>query len=395
MLGVAEALRLPPGCAFAGHCGGVAGWKATQSTNDSEATVKRPTRALWVRQARIARYRCEERARRDGKRQIAAENRYVAPGPVLVAPHKFDAIRGSGIEVVKFLRAIATAVLVNRAPVKLDFRFTQTFYPAGTILLFAEVDRVVAMSDLPKPITIIDPRLRRPREVLKQIGIHEMTGDRCDVVPEREDVVYWKATKGVDQSGERLAMLEVVAKKVNQAHTRQLELSGAWRGVSEAVANSVEHAYRFPRPDGFAGLPKTRWWMFTQLRDSVFTMAVCDLGCGYRATINQTVPEKFIAEVAQAFGAGNRDAIAIHTAMEYGRSGTRQSERGRGSRDAFSVLQTHGAGELMILSNTGWMQYTFLGGKEYTKNQGELGIDIRGTIVWWKLPLKEADHDQG
>ena len=167
---------------------------------------------------------------------------------------------------VKFLRAMAATVLVNKTPVKLDFRFTESFYPAGTILLFAEVDRVVSMSDLPKPITILDPRLRRPREVLKQIGIHEITGDRCDVVPEREDVVYWKATKGFDQSGQNLAMLEVVAEKVNRAHAQQLELSGAWRGVSEAVANSVEHAYKLPRVDGFAGLPKTRWWMFTQLR---------------------------------------------------------------------------------------------------------------------------------
>ena len=266
---------------------------------------------------------------------------------------------------------------------------------AGTILLFAEIDRVIALSELSKPVTIVDPRLRKPREVLKQIGIHELTGDRCDVVPEREDVVYWKATKGADQSGSKLAMLEAVAERVNKAHAKQLELSGAWRGVSEAVANSVEHAYKFPREDGFAGLATTRWWMFTQLRDGVFTMAVCDLGCGYRATINQTLPEKFVSEIAAAFQGGNRDAIAVHTAMAYGRSGTRQSERGKGSRDAMSVLQRHGAGDLMILSNTGWMQYTYQGGIERSKLQGDLGIDIRGTIVWWKLPLKELDHEHG
>ena len=251
------------------------------------------------------------------------------------------------------------------------------------------------MSDLSKPITILAPRLQRPREVLKQIGIYEMTGDRSDVVPERDDVVYWKALKGADQSGGNLAMLEVVAERVNKAHARQLELSGAWRGVSEAVANSVEHAYKVPRADGFAGLPSTRWWMFTQLRDGIFTMAVCDLGCGYRATIGLNLPEKFVAEVAATFGGANRDSIAIHTAMEYGRSGTKKTERGKGSRDAISVLQTHGAGELMILSNSGWMHYSYLGGKETKKVAGALGIDIRGTIVWWKLPLKESGHGDG
>ncbi len=357
--------------------------------------MKKPSLEQFERQARIARYRLDERRRRSGKRSVPPANRYVAPGEWLSAPRRFDAVRGSGIEVAKFLRAMATTVLVNKVQVKLDFRFTESFYPAGTILLFAEVDRVVSISALPKPITIIDPRLRRPREVLKQIGIHDITGDRCDIIPEREDVVYWKATKGLDQSGDQMEMLERVAERVNKAHARQLELSGAWRGVSEAVANSVEHAYRFPRSDGFAGLERTRWWMFTQLRDGIFTMAVCDLGCGYRATIGQTLPEKFVAEIASTLGWGNRDAIAIETAMAYGRTGTRRAERGKGSRDAISVLQKHGSGDLMILSNTGWVSYSYLGGKEVSKVQQELGIDIRGTIIWWKLPLKEIEHEHG
>lgn len=329
------------------------------------------------------------------KRWVPLPNRYVIPGERLRAPARFDITRGSGKEVVKFLRALEASVLRLRIPVRIDFTHTETFYPAATVLLFAEVDRLVTMSPLAKPVSIIDPRARRPREVLKQIGIHEITGDRCDVIPEREDVVYWKATKGLDQSGENLAMLEVVAQRVNAEHAQQLEVSGAWRGVSEAVANSVEHAYKAPRSDGFQGLPNTRWWMFTQLRQGTFTMAVCDLGCGYRATIAQSLPEQFVAEIAARFGGENRDAIAIRTAMEYGRSGTRRTERGKGSRDAFSVVQKHGRGELLILSNTGWMQYVFRDGKLTDEAQGDLGIDIRGTVVWWKLPLKGVGDDHG
>lgn len=352
--------------------------------------MKKPTLELWERQRRIARYRALERSSRRFSHFTLQERRYVAPGELLKAPHRFDITRGSGREVAKFLRALATTVLSLRQPVRLDFRFTEAFYPAATILLFAEVDRLVSISDLPKPITLIDPRMRRSREVLKQIGLHEVTGDQCDIVPERQDVVYWRASKGFDQSGEGMAVLEVVAERANKEHANQVELSGVWRGVSEAVANSVEHAYKWPRPDGFAGLPDTRWWMFTQLRDGIFTVAVCDLGCGYRATINETIPEAFIGMIASKIGGSNRDAIAIDTAMEYGRSGTKKTERGKGSRDAISVLETHGAGELMIMSNTGWMRYSFLGGKETTRTQGELGIDLKGTIIWWKLPLKES-----
>lgn len=350
--------------------------------------MKKPSLALFERQARLARYRHRERFLRAGRRRVPPENRYVVPGERIQAPVKFDAFRASGTLVAKFLRAVARAVLELQVPVVLDFRRTESFYPVSTIYLFAELDRIVFLSDLPKPVTIIDPRLRRPREVLKQIGVHAITGDSCDVVPERDDVVYWRATKGRDQSGTNLQILEVVAENVNKKHAESLELSGLWRGVSEAVGNSVEHAHKFPRSDGFHGLPDTKWWMFTQLRDNVFTVAVCDLGCGYRATINQTLPEKFIAEAAARFAGGNRDAIAIQTAMAYGRSGTAKTERGKGSRDALSVLQKLGHGDLMILSNTGWVQYSSAAsGKAADVTSGSVPIDIRGTIIWWKLPV--------
>lgn len=353
--------------------------------------MKKPTVELWERQARLARFRHAERVARALRTRGTPASRYVPPGELIRAPQRIDVTRGSGVELGKFLRALETTILVRRQPTRLDFRFTESFYPAGAIRLFAEIDRLVTLSDLPKPITIIDPRVKRPREVMKQIGLYDITGDRCDVVPVRKDVVYWRATKGKDQSGERPGkLLEVVAERVNGEHAKQLELSGVWRGLSEAVANSVDHAYRQPRSDGFTGLPETKWWMFTQLRDGVFTMAVCDLGCGYQATINETLPERFRATFAETFGFGNRDCMAIDAAMEYGRSGTSQDERGKGSRDARSVIERHGAGELWILSNTGWMTYGYSPTEGWSKTRHALGIDIKGTIVWWKLPLKEA-----
>lgn len=355
--------------------------------------MKKPTPDLWLRQARMAKFRARERRKRRSSHRIDPPNRYVRPGKLLHAPKRIDVTLGSGVELGKFLRALEATVLELQIPVTLDFRRTEALYPAGAIRLFAEVDRLVAMSNLPKPITILDPWLKRPREVLKQIGIHEITCDRCDVIPTREDVVYWRATKGRDQSGSTPGeMLEVVAERVNREHAQQLELSGAWRGVSEAVANSVEHAYRKPRADGFVGLANTKWWMFTQLRGDVFTMAVCDLGCGYRATIKETLPEQFVGGIAAAFGFANKDSLAIHAAMEYGRSGTRQTERGKGSRDAMSVIEKHGAGELAILSNTGWMKYFYQSGTGWSSEKDSLGIDIKGTIVWWKLPLKGVEH---
>lgn len=350
--------------------------------------MKKPTQYLWLRQRRLGAFRTTERLKRAGRRRVPVHNYYVRPGSYIRAPKAFNLILGAGLHVVKFIRAVARSVLIDQTPVVLDFSRTESFAVPATILLFAELDRIISSSQLSKAVTLIDPRLRQPREVLKQIGIYQLTGDSSDVVPERPDVVYWKATKGINQTGDKLgSLVEVIAEKANRDHAQQLEVSGVWRSVSEAVANSVDHAYKKPRFDGFQGSANTRWWMFSQIRDGVFTLAVCDLGCGYRATIDETIPEQFVAQAASLFRGSNRDALAIDTAMEYGRSGTRKGHRGKGSRDALSLLQKHGNGELVVMSNTGWMRYGYAHGMEKTRNEGTLGIDIGATIVWWKLPL--------
>lgn len=356
--------------------------------------MKRPTLRLIERQARLTRYRFEERLKRKSKCHTPSENKYVRPGEVIRAPKAFNLSRGSGLEVGKFLRAIAHAVLINKQPVRLDFKNTEQFYVPGTIILFAELDRIISTSTLAKPISIINPFRRRPREVLKQIGIHALTRDRCDTIPEREDVVYWKATKGNTQSGDSYgSLVEAIAERANRDHAKQLEVSGLWRSVNEAIANSIDHAYKSPRHDKFNGLDHTKWWMFSQIKDGIFTLAVCDLGCGYLKTINETIPEQFIATFAKTFLGSNRDSLAIDTAMEYGRSGTNQGNRGKGSRDVLSLLQKHGDGELVVLSNSGWMRYEYKNKLERSRTNGTIGIDIGGTIVWWKLPLKELDDE--
>lgn len=352
--------------------------------------MKLCTPQLILRNKRLARYRADEKKRLFRRKRKQATG-YVRPGKEIIAPIKFNLTRPDASEVVRFLQAVAQTVLKNGKPTRLNFKNTRSFHVAGTVLLFAELDRIIKLSELAKPVTIIEPRHRRPREVLKQIGIHQLTGDKSDTIPTREDVVFWKTTKGATQSGNVLGpILEFVAERANREHVRQVEVSGIWRGVSEAVSNTVDHAYEKPRSDGFTGLDDTKWWMFTQLRDQYFTAAVCDLGCGYRSTIDLTIPEAFRAAWKKIMSGKNQDAIAVQTAMEYGRSGTHQSNRGKGSRDALAVLEKHGEGTLCILSNTGWVKFVYSDGVEIRNESEKIGIDIKGTIIWWILPLKDG-----
>jgi hypothetical protein len=350
--------------------------------------MKKPSHQLWDRQRRLARYRMDERKKRFDRHWTPRGQRYVVPGEIIVAPGEFNLIKGGGTEVVKFLRAVADRVLTQSKPVQLDFRRTRQFHVPGAIYLYAELDRIISLSSLAKPITIRDPRARKPREVLKQIGLYELTRDKCEIVPQFDDVIYWRTTKGSDQSGDKLQLLEPVAEKANASSRRHVAVGDIWRGISEAVANTVDHAYIKPRSDRHGSHPEVRWWMFTQLKDARLTAAVCDLGCGYSQTIDRYIPETVIAQFKQLIQGANADALAIQTAMEYGRSGTRQGHRGKGSRDAISVLDKHGAGELVILSNSGWVRYVFQGGKQTGIFSEALGIDIRGTIVWWNLGLE-------
>jgi len=349
--------------------------------------LKKLTRKRRLRQIRTARSR-KRRKQKCRKRPVRKLRTYHAAPNEIEAPRRVDILDFHGRELGRFIRAVADAVLVRHEAVSLNFRETEAFIAGGTILLFAELDRIKSQSELEKPLTLIDPRRRRAKEVLKQIGLYELTGDSCDVVPLRDDVIYWKATKGANQSGHQMAMIEVVAERVRATYADTLLLHQVWRGVSEAVTNSVEHAYKKPRGDGFNGLAETKWWMFTQVRDNMFGVAVCDLGCGYRATIEETIPEQFISQLAATFAGSSKDARAIHTAMEYGRTGTHYPNRGKGSRDAMSVLESHKAGNLVIISNSGTMAYEFREGRPPRHTSGSLELDVRGTIVLWWLPLR-------
>ena len=345
--------------------------------------------SLKLRLIRLAKYSERKHKKRKKLKYVPIKKRFVHPLERINAPTRFNLTNGDGVEVVKFLKAVANRVLNQQKPVKLNFRNTEFFFVPGAILLFAELNRIINLSTIQKPITIIDPYKPKPREVMKQIGIHQLTADECNVIPSKDDVIFWKATKGATQTGDDLGpILEFVAERANKEHTNQIELSGLWRGVSEAVANTIDHAYKLARADNFIGLVETKWWMFTQIKDARFAIAVCDLGCGYKMTINHTIPESFRSRWKKIFNAENQDSSAIKIAMEYGRSGTKESNRGKGSKDALSVLVKHGSGTLVILSNTGWVQYIIRGSKKEIIKQGNIEIDIGGTIVWWDLPLE-------
>jgi hypothetical protein len=342
-----------------------------------------------LRHIRLTRRRFLRRQKKAIQRKV--ELRRIDHRFPLKAPTRINLTAGGQQRLVTFVRAIAQKVLREKRQVRLDFHQTESFAPAGTLFLFAEIDRIVELANIAKPISCRSPWRLRPREVLKQIGLFSLTGDNMSVVPRREDVVYWKATKGSDQSGDAFGpMVEHVAAACDKQATEKMEASGLWRGISEAVANTVDHAYHGERGDGFPHCEETKWWMFTQIREGLFTAAVCDLGIGYRRRAPSTIPAWYFDSIAQFLLGQNADAKAIQAAMKYGISSTSLENRGKGSRDALSVLKQHGRGQLMIISNSGSVSYELSkGSEEPIVKTSDLGVESMATIVWWRLPIVE------
>ena len=352
-----------------------------------------------MRQQRLARYGLRAISKRhrypkvNKERSVTRQRLLSSSRGYLTAPVDFSLLRGGG-EVVAFLAKISMRVLNERQPVRLDFRATERFMVPGALILYAELSRIIASSLLEDSIKIIPPNSNRVKQVMKQVGLFELTRSNVQVATNRADVIYWQLAKGATQSGDELSIVDAVAHEVNQRDLTKVEASGLWRGISEAVNNAHEHGYKFPRHDGFNGISDTKWWLLTQIRNERFTAAVCDIGCGYARTLNPKIMEWFSGLFPRILGLQNADTLAIQAAMEYGRSSTRQNERGRGSRDALALLEKHGAGELYVLSNRGYVQYGCRDGKVDLKRAVPLDFDIQGTIIWWNLDLRIIhDHN--
>lgn len=343
---------------------------------------------------RLSAYAQKKKNKRKSSRYVSPRERFINPDERIEAPVTMDlANYQNAKELLRVVRAISNRVLKLGLPVRLDLSGTKQFYVSGAIYLYAELDRVINESNLVKPVTLIRPKASRPCEVMKQIGLFDLCGDDVNITPEREDVIYWRLTKGENQSGELQGRhVEEVTAMANST-AQQLEVNGIWKGINEAVNNVVEHAYRLPRYDNFQGLPNTKWWMLSHIRNNHFVTAVCDLGCGYSKTINKTMPEDFLVKLKGILNIGNEDIFAIKAAMEYGRTSTEQRNRGKGSRDAQSVLLAHGKGELIILSNSGLVKFSMKNGKLQEEFTDDIGLDTGGTILWWRIPLQDEKYE--
>ncbi len=291
----------------------------------------------------------------------------------------------------------------NGDKVLISFYDTWRITAAGGILLLSEVDRIVKFYG----VGVIKASYlggfdgakgsakKVVESVLNRIGFYALLGQKMKDIPEQENVKCWNAVNGDSANGELAgSMLEQIHNQVGTEYHRNL-----YRGAIEALSNSVEHAYMWPRKDCLSQIVDKRWWMFTALYDGDLIVLIADLGVGIPNTIKQTQEESFLQKIFAKFSFNAiTDGGWIKTATLVKETRTLESNRGKGGGDLRSLVKNGVDAQLNIFSNKGRYRLSKKAParrdssvKEDAMTEIESVYDNRhsiyGTIVEWSIKV--------
>lgn len=287
--------------------------------------------------------------------------------------------------VIKFLSDLRKTF--NRSDVQaitIDFSKTSQFVSSATLLFYAELARLIEVTESRIRVRCRPPTNDRECQVLHQIGVYAMCGQNIKQKDTRyEDVVHWRSARGsvVDNS---------ICAPVIEEFEGQLApplVNGLFRGLSEAMTNAIHHAYLDIREDGLNYKPPRRdWWMFSQAREGYLSVVFCDLGIGIPRTLPLKKPNLF--KQVLALGRASSDYAYIEAAIEDSRTRTMQVERGKGLGNIVEVVSGLEGGLVMVLSNRGF--YYMKSGT--APKTFDLKDSILGTLIYWRVPLARESH---
>lgn len=282
--------------------------------------------------------------------------------------------------VVEFLSDLRRTF--NCADVKaitIDLSRTERFISSATLLFYAELSRLIQMTENRIRVRCKPPTDEKACQVLHQIGIYEMCGQivRRKHAP-YDDVVHWRVARGsvVDNS--------ICAPAIEEFEGQLAPplVNGLFRGLGEAMTNAIHHAYLDIREDTLNYKPPhSDWWMFSQARQGYLSVVFCDLGIGIPRTLPLKRPGLF--KKILALGRASSDSACIEDAIEDSRTRTMRPERGKGLGNIVEVVSGLKGGVVMVLSNRGF----YLAKNGTDPKTYDLKDSILGTLIYWRVPL--------
>lgn len=283
-------------------------------------------------------------------------------------------------QLVVFLAKLRQAFASDfRGTVLIDFARTKRFVASGTLLFYAELNRLISYGEGRVQVKCTEPANILASQVLNQIGIYKLCQHPHNGRATHRDVVHWRVAHGWQIDAERYAP----AIEAHEGKLAEPLLNGVFRGLAEATANAVEHAYEEVRNDGLEYVSETKdWWLFSQAKDGQLFVAICDLGIG----IPRSLPMKRVTlfeHLMARLGFAPSDAHCIQAAVEDSRTRTGKAERGKGLGNIIDAVSRSNDGTAIVFSNSGC--YSLDKGKE---SIGNYRTSILGTLIMWRLSLR-------
>lgn len=265
--------------------------------------------------------------------------------------------------------------------VTLDFTKVETLHPCGTLLFVAEIERLLAHEACAEKLKCTYPKNDVVEQLFQHIGMLQRLGLEPRKRIEAENVIVWLYEVGhEDNLDSIIGSLPDLLKSSGNKALRMAVTSG----MTEAVANSAEHAYIHRRKDGTSIPVPHDWWIFAREEDNEISVSICDLGIGIPRSLPQTFPEELATFMKTRRGRKKLDHQMIELALRVGRTRTNKPYRGQGLKDILKVVKEQRVGQLRIYSNKG--VYILNGSTGYTNSHSEAS-SIMGTIVQWRIPL--------
>lgn len=167
-----------------------------------------------------------------------------------------------------------------------------------------------------------------------------------------------------------------------------------YEAISEAITNVRHHAYTNKFELEFKP-PGKRWWSTACLDNghNLIRIFVYDQGHG----IPRTIPISGLAEHISKYlkiaslGILKNDAQLLEAALEYGRSRTEESYRGKGFHDMVQAVTQESNASMRVLSGGAEVTIASNNAIESTNRDTHIG----GTLIEWSFPFSVFDNQKG
>lgn len=268
------------------------------------------------------------------------------------------------------------AALAEGQKVQISFQDTKLLAPSGTLIFVAEIEQI--LGKYPGRISIDYPNDDVVEQLFQHIGLLERLGLTPRKSITAENVRHWSYVYG--NTVDTTAFISLFAKY--SSNLSEDVRSGLFEGMSEAVTNSIQHAYPCEHLGGCNC--EKGWWMFSKQTENILTVVMYDMGIGIPASLKNKPEFKERLAAPYRRYKKRQETMLIDIAVESNRTSTRLPHRGKGLPDMLEFVKEGHVGEFKIFSGAGAFSYT---AQDQVERGRDFEMPVNGTLIQWELPI--------